>query len=834
MSLFERILSWFQRTKFIERPLDFHVDFNNGMHEIQIFTKSDEDTNEQIIDVTNLWRHGYYLDNEKEKHTISHDDFETLLAIRALNPRVSDEGVIKSEVFPSVLNYLRKNKTITESNNSKEIKIHQDPLPRAAEIVYTKNQGIEAIIGYQREGKDELIVKSDLESTIDPEYSRIDNEFFLTPVEDNDKIRNYLDSERIYIPDIDIPEFLKRDLAFLKLNFNAVLLGGIENFEILNEAMVPLFSLNMGDKGWLDFIVNYQIGEHVLPLNLFQTGKKGHVKINDYTWAKYDEKQIKELQDQLNKLGVLRGEDGLRTDISNFQSLEELIAHIGGLKSVSEEYQRFEDELTGFEFDFDYRLPEDLEKTLISNGIDLRGYQRAGIQWLNWLSDHYLHGILADDMGLGKTIQSIINMRLNYYEEKPTHHSLIICPRSVLRFWEREIRKAWVDARIRIYHGPMRNKRLFFYSKHPRIFITTYATATNDVEILQKVPFYYLILDEGTRIKNPQTKRSKAIKSLNAAHRFILSGTPIENRPAELWSLFDFLMKGHLGSYGGFVSKIEKPIIEGDQEKAKFLAKRINPFILRRLKKDVAKDLPDKIPMNGTCSLTREQRALYGQIQDLNVNPIRVSLKEGVNVSRINILAIITKLKQVCDHPALITGVQTPILGRSEKFDIFSEKISEIVDSGDQVVLFSHFLGTLDLFEQFVAEEGLSYIRIDGSTRNRQELIDRFNEQEINVALCSLLAAGQGITLTGANHVLHFDRWWNPAVEDQATDRVHRIGQKKTVFVHHVLTEGTLEERIEKILEKKRGISDSILSATGGFSGWTREELLELLEPLKI
>jgi len=324
---------------------------------------------------------------------------------------------------------------------------------------------------------------------------------------------------------------------------------------------------------------------------------------------------------------------------------------------------------------------------------------------------------------------------------------------------------------------------------------------------------------------HPQTKRSRAIKSLNAAHRFVLSGTPIENRPAELWSLFDFLMKGHLGSYGGFVSQIEKPIIDGDKEKAKYLAKRIHPFVLRRLKKDVAKDLPDKIPMNGTCSLTTEQRALYGQIQDSDANKIRVSLQEGVNVSRINILAIITKLKQVCDHPALITGIRTPLLGRSEKFDIFTEKILEIVDSGDQVVLFSHFLGSLDLFEQFVVDAGLSYIRIDGSTRNRQELIDRFNERGINVALCSLLAAGQGIMLTGANHVLHIDRWWNPAVEDQATDRVHRIGQKKTVFVHHVLTEGTLEERIEKILEKKRGISDSVLSATGGFGGWTREEL---------
>lgn len=834
MSFFEQIRSWFKRTRFNEIPLKFDVDYRNGFHEIKIYTITEDNEKQQITNISELWRHGYFWENEKEKHTINHDDFETLLAIRALNPKIGLNGTIQSEVYPSVLNYLRTKKTITETEDSKDIKICREPIQRAAELTHIPNKGIYGKIGYKIEGSEKIYKISEFEKTVDPEYSRIDNEFYLTPVEEDDLVRDYVVTEEFRVTDNDIPEFLLKDLAFIKANFNAVLLGGIQDLVVINENMLPQFSLDIGEKGWLDFIVQYKIGEYVLPLNLFKKAKKGYVKVNDTTWVKMDEKQLELLQSQLNEIGTQQFIDGLRTDISKFQSLEELIDHIGGHKSVSEAYQKFKKELTDFHHNIEYRLPKELEQTLHENGIDLWPHQRAGIYWLNWLSDHYLHGILADDMGLGKTIQSIVNMRLNYEEEKPNTHSLIICPRSVLYHWEREIKRVWPMARVHVYHGSWRKEDIFF-TKVPTIFITTYSTAANDLDVLQKVPFFYLILDEGTRIKNPQTKRSRAIKSMNSAHRYVLSGTPIENRPAELWSIFDFLMKGHLGTYGGFVSQIEKPIVNGDQKKADYLAKRISPFMLRRLKKDVAEDLPDKIYIPATCGLTEEQRALYGQLHDMYADPVRRAILEGQDVSIPgSILPIITKLKQVCDHPALINKIDTPILERSEKFDIIADKILEITENRDQIVLFSHFLGTLDLFERYVTQEGLDFIRIDGSTSNRQALIDRFNKTGVQIALCSLLAAGHGINLTAANHVIHVDRWWNPAVEDQATDRVHRIGQKKTVFIHHVLTEGTLEERILKILEKKRGISDSVISAAGGFSGWTREELLELLEPLKI
>ncbi len=834
MSIVQRISSWFQRTKFIEIPLVFDVGYENGYHLITVHYIGTNGERQQIKDIPSLWNHGFFNDNEHEKQVIAQKDYETLLAIRALNPRIDNNGVIRSEVYPSVLNYLRRNDSVKESESSEELIIHDQPLSTAVELEYTHKEGIKASAGYQIEGSDEIVLKKGLNQTQDPDYLQIGKNFYLTPVIKDDLIRDYIDSGGFSVAEADIPHFLLRDIAFLRSNFSAVLLDQIESLNVVQDEMVPQFSLDIQEKGWLEFKVDYKIGEYVLPLDLFKKTKNGFVQIDDTTWAKVDEKELEVLKAQLDELEAQVYKDGFRTDISKFQNLEELIAFVGGLRAVSEEYERFERELTDFVFDPKFMLPEEIEATLIENGFTLRDYQRSGIHWLNWLTDHYLHGVLADDMGLGKTLQTIINMRLNYEEENPETHSLIICPRSVLRHWEREIKRVWKEAKVYIYHGPYRNDDIF-HTKVPKIFITTYATAANDAYILQTVPFFYLILDEGTRIKNPQAKRSKAIKTLNAAHRFVLSGTPIENRPAELWSIFDFLMKGHLGTYGGFVSDIESPIINGDKEKAEFLGKRISPFILRRLKEEVAKDLPPKVYNQYTCGLTQEQASLYGQIQGL-LDPVRQDLLAGKNVSIPgSILPVITKLKQVCDHPALITNEDDPILDRSEKFDIIADKISEITESGDKVVVFSHFLKTLDLLESYVISEGLHYIRIDGSTTNRQALIDRFEKNDnVKVALCSLLAAGEGITLTSANHVIHVDRWWNPAKEDQATDRVHRIGQNKTVFVHHVLTEGTLEERILKILERKRGISDQVISAAGGFKGWTKEELLELLEPLKI
>jgi len=467
-------------------------------------------------------------------------------------------------------------------------------------------------------------------------------------------------------------------------------------------------------------------------------------------------------------------------------------------------------------------------------GFVLRPYQRAGIHWLNWLLGNHLHGILADDMGLGKTVQAICVANAAYEKQNIDRPSLIVCPKSVVPFWVREVRRCAPRIKIFSYGGPDRDQTI--WQRAGRYwFVTTYETLARDITEIEETPFYFVILDEATKIKNPDTKRTRAVKALNAAHRLALTGTPVENRLSEMWSIFDFLMKGFLGTQTYFASRYEEPITSGNEEVAKELAKRIRPFLLRRVKEDVARDLPEKIELEDWCDLTEEQRALYGQIQAMKAEPLRHDIESGKRVNyQFNILPILTKLKQVCDHPALITNVDTPLFGRSEKFDVTVDKIREILELHENIVVFSHFLKTLDLFEMAFAGEGITYIRIDGSTMDRQSLIDRFNAGYADVALCSIQACGYGITLTAANHVIHFDRWWNPAIEDQATDRVHRIGQSKTVYVHRTLVSGTLEEKIAMLLDRKRDLADRIVGAAiGQPMHWTREELLELLKPLE-
>ncbi len=438
-------------------------------------------------------------------------------------------------------------------------------------------------------------------------------------------------------------------------------------------------------------------------------------------------------------------------------------------------------------------------------------------------------------MGLGKTLQAICAIAHAYLVDDVQEHSLIIAPKSVLIHWQREIRRCLPKAHVRLYHGQNRasTRRLFQY-RQPIIFISTYATVANDIEHLVKVPFFYVILDEATQIKNPNAQRTQGIKALNAAHRIALSGTPIENRPSELWSIFDFLMRDHLGRYGTFQRRFEAPILSGDQQIAEILGRRIRPFMLRRRKEEVARDLPEKIPLVTWCDLSEEQRSLYGSLQEV-ANEIRKALRRGEQVSYTGtILPVLTKLKQICDHPAIVAEPKQPVSGRSEKFDLVVEKIGEILDQGEQVVVFSHFLGMLNLLQHEMERLAVPFIRIDGSTQHRQLLVDRFNRREAKVALCSLMAAGHGITLTAANHVIHADRWWNPAIEDQATDRVHRIGQDKTVYVYHFLTEGTLEETIDDLLERKRDLADQVIEAADSRRlQWTREELIQILKPLQ-
>ena len=534
----------------------------------------------------------------------------------------------------------------------------------------------------------------------------------------------------------------------------------------------------------------------------------------------------------MKKIGAVRSKNGFRVPIARFASVEEFIDTIGGERVLSAEYAGFLEQLSGFEPDTRFKLTQHAERALKQAGISLRPYQRAGIHWVTWLTQNHLHGVLADDMGLGKTIQTLSAVAHAHYTLKPTRPTLIVSPKSVVPFWVREIHRCAPGIRVHAYVGPKRD-RAVWKQAGTDWFVTTYEILARDMEAISATPFFFLVLDEATMIKNPNAQRTKAIKSINAVHRLALSGTPVENRLRELWSIFDFVIRGLFGTQSSFAENYEAPIAAGDQDRAEDLSRRIRPFLLRRLKEEVAKDLPEKIELEDWCDLTKEQRRLYEQIQERDADPLRDEIARGRKANAaFNVLPILTKLKQVCDHPALITGKVRPIRGRSEKFDAALDRIVKIHRGGEQVVLFTHFLKTLDLFEEAFAKEGITSVRIDGGTQNRQALIDRFNARGATVALCSIQATGYGITLTSANHVIHFDRWWNPATEDQATDRVYRIGQKKTVYVYRTLVSGTLEERIAELLASKRGLADQVIGAAlDQPMHWSREELLELLRP---
>jgi len=833
------VLDWlkknFRDVELLKLPLEFHLDTDEqGRHITRISYTIDGETT-WVKDVAALWNYGASVERDDRKYVVSTDDLDTLLALRSICSDLRPTGELVSPICPHILRHLRQKRAVGESESSQEYEIFDEPLEIGARLDYNPQVGLIAEAGYQAPGKEDLIPQPDLKVTPDGQYAQIGKRFIPLPRRISDAARDWLQKVReVVTPDL-IPEFFKRDLVLLKTDFQAVLTDEASKLQILKLPPSPRVQVKADERGWLEFQLGYVVGDHEVPLSVVRKARGRYIQPDPYTFVEVPPDASERAMRELSDLDPEETPEGYRIPVAQFGSLEDFIKHIGGQREVNAAYQKFLDDLEGFEANEAFRLSKAAEEDLCKGGIKLRPYQRAGIHWLTWLMDHYLHGLLADDMGLGKTIQTAAALRWALEKSQSRLHSLIICPKSVIRHWHRELSRCQPALQVYEYIGSNRDRGLWHRS-FAGVVISTYDTVARDIGLIRKEPLFFLVLDESTMIKNPQTKRAQAVKALNAMHRIALSGTPVENRPAELWSVFDFLMRGHLGKYGTFQRVFETPIMDGDHTAANQLGKRVWPFFLRRLKKDVAKDLPEKIDMEEWVELTDEQRALYVTIQNRETEPIRHSLLRGAQIDMTNILTILGKLKQVCIHPALVQKPTEPVEGRSEKLDLVLARIGEILEQDEQVVLFSQFLGTLDLFEIALKPRGVEWIRLDGSVsmNDRQERIDRFNLHKAQVALCSLKAVGHGVNLTAANHVIHVDRWWNPAIEDQATDRIHRIGQVKTVFVHRILTADTIEEKIATLQERKRDLSDRIVgAATSQRLRWTREELLELLKPLE-
>ncbi len=454
--------------------------------------------------------------------------------------------------------------------------------------------------------------------------------------------------------------------------------------------------------------------------------------------------------------------------------------------------------------DMDFAIPKELVNIL-------RDYQKTGFKWLKTLASYGFGGILADDMGLGKTLQVIAFVLSGRPESsKP---ALVVAPTSLVYNWKDEVAKFVPSMKVSVISGVQRERvEQLKEIKDADIVVTSYALIRRDIDLYNDVEFSYCFLDEAQHIKNPGTINARSVKQIKAGGYFALTGTPIENSLTELWSIFDFIMPGYLLSHSQFIQKFEAPIIKNQEEEAlKDLGRYIKPFILRRMKKDVLKELPEKIESKMTAEMTEDQKKIYLAYLNQAKNEIAAELEQnGFERSHIKILAILTRLRQICCHPSLFLENYE---GESGKVSLLMELLLDALEGGHRILLFSQFTSMLQIIAEQLNKQQVEYFYLDGSTKAeaRGDLVKAFNSGSRSVFLISLKAGGTGLNLTGADMVIHFDPWWNPAVEDQASDRAYRIGQNNAVQVIKLITQNTIEEKIFELQQKKRAMIDAVI-----------------------
>ncbi len=556
--------------------------------------------------------------------------------------------------------------------------------------------------------------------------------------------------------------------------------------------------------------------------------KKKYYRLKNGSFLPLDSREIKDIDNMLNYLNVSKSDFKKEfIPIPKFRSM-----YLDGY--LKEKRLNFIKQHVNFKkLIMDINEPEDIEYEIPEEvKYILRDYQKFGFKWLKTLSKYGFGGILADDMGLGKTLQ-VIAFLLSEKKEKGSFPSIVIVPTSLVYNWESEIKKFAPDLKVLIIVGDKleRNKLIEDINNYD-IVITSYPLIRRDIELYKDINFRYCILDEAQHIKNPNSLNAKSVKSIKANNYFALTGTPMENSLMELWSIFDFLMPGYLLSKKKFTERYEKPIVrEQDSNALKDLNIHIKPFILRRVKKDVLKELPDKIEQKIVVDMTKEQKKVYiaylksikGEIEE-EIN------HKGFNKSQIKILAGLTRLRQICCHPGMFIENYE---GESGKLSFLKEILTDAIDGGHRILLFSQFTSMLSIIKDMLDGEGIQYMYLDGSTdvMKRGKLVEDFNKGIGEVFLISLRAGGTGLNLTGADTVIHFDPWWNPAVEEQATDRAHRIGQENTVQVIKLITKGTIEEKIFQLQEEKKEMIDRVITEGETLvSKLSEEEILSLFK----
>jgi superfamily II DNA or RNA helicase len=598
------------------------------------------------------------------------------------------------------------------------------------------------------------------------------------------------------------------------------------------ERVEPRFQITPSGEQWFDLHVTYDTasGERLSPADvqrLLRTGQS-HTRLNNGKFALLDTGAVEELEQVLVDAAPQQQAGGYR--LHNAQA--------GFLDATLRQQTNWRVQAPASWSDRAAQQRGEIKPDPPPLGAlepVLRPYQKDGVAWLRFLRANNFGGILADEMGLGKTLQVLAHLdALKKMNDRPdAAPSLIVCPTSLVFNWEAEAQKFTPGLRVLSLHGPQRHEKFAQIPRHDLI-ITSYALLRRDAEQYLGAEFDTLVLDEAQHIKNRQTQNAQAVKTTRARHRLVLTGTPMENSVLDLWSIFDFLMPGYLGSAPDFRERYETAIMRDKDNAAQArLARRLRPFMLRRLKRDVAADLPEKIEQVSYCELGEEQRVLYQEMLEAGRREMLTAAGPvGAAQSRMIVLTALLRLRQVCCDARLLK-LDRPAAVPSGKTELFLELLEEALDGGHRVLVFSQFTTMLGLLRDELDARQTPFCYLDGSTRDRAQVVEKFQgDPSIPVFLISLKAGGVGLNLTGADTVIHFDPWWNPAVEAQATDRAHRIGQKKVVTSYKLITRGTVEEKILNLQTRKRALTEAMLGDEEQFvQSLSWEEIQELLEP---
>lgn len=626
-----------------------------------------------------------------------------------------------------------------------------------------------------------------------------------------------------------IYDFLTRGLDVFNENFDVYVTDNLKKRKVIAPKS---FSIGVKvNNGLLDIdMSNLSFSEKELKsvLKSYKLKKKYH-RLKDGTFVNLESNGFESLENIIDSLNISVDDiKNKEVQVPKYRALYlDKLANSGKI-SINKD-KKFDDIILGIANSKDekFQIPCNFKG-------NLRDYQKVGFNWLKVLDKYNFGGILADEMGLGKTIQLIAMFLDAKNTSKNRETSIVVCPSSLYLNWENEINKFAPDLDVVVINGQARERKEKIQKiNNYDVAITSYDMLKRDIEEYTKYNFRYVVADEAQYIKNNNTQNAKALKKLNGITKFALTGTPIENSLAELWSIFDFCMPGYLYSYSKFKENYESPIIkDSNQSVMEKLRMQVMPFILRRVKKEVLKELPEKTETVLYSDMETEQRKVYeSYLLKAKEDMEELSETSGFEKNKIKILALITKLRQICCHPSLFVSNYD---GESAKLNQCLEVVNDAISSGHKVLLFSQFTSMLDIIKKELDKRKIEYMELTGKTKadDRIDMVNKFNiENNVNLFLISLKAGGTGLNLVGADVVIHFDPWWNLSVQNQATDRAHRIGQKKNVQVFKLIAKDTIEEKIEKLQEKKMNIANKIVKEGESFiNKMSKEDIMKLFE----